>query len=252
MPDPLLTLALVFACLALVFFGFAVRARRDRHKRVRRMATRGTLGLLMLVTALLFGTLTVSTWGYHALTHEVVVLEVTTTRTGPQRFDARVEFPDGNHEIYPLRGDEVYVDARILKWKPAANLLGLHAEYELDRIAGRYTSLEDERSRPRTVYPLGTARPLDLFELRRSYPLLAPLVDAEYGSGTFVPVEDRASFEVLLSTSGLLVRPSRQQEEAETTGSVGVSAASAHRSTGPCGWSYTPPARDDEGNVTVT
>jgi len=170
------------------------------------MATRGTLGLLMLVTALLFATLTVPTLGYRALTHEEVVLVVTTVRTGPQRFDARVEFPDGTQEIYPLRGDEFYVDARILKWKPVANVLGLHTEYELDRIAGRYTSLTDEQSRPRTVYPLSSPEPLDLFQLRRSYPLLAPLLDAEYGSGTFVPVEDRARFEVRLSTSGLLVR----------------------------------------------
>lgn len=206
MPDPLITLAVAFACLALLFFGLAARARRERHKRVRRMATRGTLGLLMLVSALLFATLSVSTWGYQRLTREEVVLVITTTRTGPQRFDARVEFPDGSQEIYPLQGDEFYVDARILKWKPVANVLGLHTEYELDRIAGRYTSLEDERERPRTVYPLSSADPLDLFELRRSYPVLSPLVDAEYGSGTFVPVEDRARFEVLLSTSGLLVR----------------------------------------------
>lgn len=206
MPDPLVILAGVFASLAVVFLGSAARARRARHKRVRRMAARGTLGLLMLAAAVLFATLTVSTWGYRALTHEEVALVVTTTRTGPQRFDARVEFPDGNREIYPLRGDEFYVDARILKWKPVGNLLGLHTEYELDRIAGRYVSLEDERSRPRTVYPLGTAKPLDLFELRRSYALLAPLVDAEYGSGTFVPVDDRARFEVRVSTTGLLVR----------------------------------------------
>jgi hypothetical protein len=170
------------------------------------MAAHGTLGLLMLVTALLFSSLTVSTWGYRALTREEVVLLVTTTRTGPQRFDARVDFPDGGTEIYSLSGDEFYVDARILKWKPIANILGMHTEYELDRISGRYVSLEDEQTRPRTLYPLSTAKPLDLFELRRTYPLLAPLVDAEYGSATFVPSADNARFEVRISTSGLLVR----------------------------------------------
>lgn len=206
MPDPLITLAFVFACLSLVFFSYAARARHERHKRVRRMATRSTFGVLMLVSALLFTTLTVSTWGYHALTHEEVVLVVTTTRTGPQRFDARVEFPDGGEETYALSGDEFYVDARILKWKPIANVLGLHTEYALDRISGRYLALDDERDRPRTIYPLSSELPVDLFELRRTYPLLAPLVDAEYGSATFTPAEDRARFEVRLSTTGLLVR----------------------------------------------
>jgi hypothetical protein len=170
------------------------------------VAAHGTICLLMLVTALLFATLTVSTWGYRALTREVVVLVITTTRTGPQRFDALVEFPGGGAEIYPLAGDEFYVDARILKWKPIANVLGLHTEYTLDRISGRYRSLADERDQPRTIYPLSSEQPLDLFELRRSYPLLAPLVDAEYGSATFTPVEDQVRFEVRLSTTGLLVR----------------------------------------------
>lgn len=206
MSDPLILIALGFALLALVFFGMSVRATRRKHKRVRRVAAHGTLGLLMLVTALLFATLTVSTWGYRALTREEVVLVVTTTRTGPQRFDALVEFPDGNSEIYPLAGDEFYVDARILKYKPIANLLGLHTEYSLDRISGRYRSLADERDQARTIYPLSAEQPIDLFELRRSYPLLAPLVDAEYGSATFTPVEDQARFEVRLSTTGLLVR----------------------------------------------
>lgn len=206
MSDPLVVVASIFGLLALVFFWAAARARRRKSKRFRRMAARCTLGLLMLTTAMLFATLTVSTWGYRALTREEVVLMVTTTQTGPQRFDAHVEFPGGDMEIYPLAGDEFYVDARVLKWKAFGNLLGLHTAYELDRISGRYTSLEDERAQPRTLYPLSAARPLDLFELRRRYSLLAPLVDAEYGSATFIPTEDQGRFEVRLSTTGLLVR----------------------------------------------
>ncbi len=170
------------------------------------MAAHCTVGLVTLVTALLFSTLSISTWGYRALTREETVLVVTTTRTGPQRFDARVEFPNGGMEIYSLAGDEFYVDARILKFTPLANLVGLHTEYELDRISGRYITLEDERNLPRTLYPLSPAKSLDLFELRRNYSLLAPLVDTEYGSATFTPADDNARFEVRLSTTGLMIR----------------------------------------------
>src|SRR6267378_2754935 len=35
---------------------------------------------------------------------------------------------------YPISGDEIYVDARILKWHALANLLGLSTAYELDRV----------------------------------------------------------------------------------------------------------------------
>lgn len=206
MSDPLAVVAAAFALLSLLFLWRATRARRRKHKRFRRVAAHGTLCLLMLVTALLFATLAVSTLGYRALTREEVVLRLATTRTGPQRFDAQVEFPNGNREIYPLAGDEFYVDARILKFKPIANILGLHTEYELDRISGRYRSIDDERNRPRTLYPLSDTAPIDLFTLRRSYPWLAPLVDAEYGSATFAPSEDEARFEVRVSTTGLLIR----------------------------------------------
>ena len=105
-----------------------------------------------------------------------------------------------------LAGDEIYVDAHILKWKPIANLLGLHTAYELDRIAGRYHSLKDEQVSPRTVHSLGTDKPIDLFNLRRRYVFLAPLLDADYGSASFVPVTQPAEFDVMISTTGVLIR----------------------------------------------
>ena len=117
-----------------------------------------------------------------------------------------MEFPDGNAEIYSLAGDELYVDARVLKWKPLGNLLGLHTEYQLDRIAGRYRAIGQERDEPRTVYPLSAPSFIDLFDLRQRNAWLAPLVDAEYGSATFIPAGDEARFDVSLSTTGLLAR----------------------------------------------
>jgi hypothetical protein len=117
-----------------------------------------------------------------------------------------VRYPDGRQSAFALAGDEIYVDARILKWKPIANVFGLHTGYELDRVAGRYRDTEQERSAPRTVYALGEDKPVDLFGLRRRHAFLAPLLDAEYGSATFVPVTQPAELELRVSTTGLLIR----------------------------------------------
>ena len=87
-----------------------------------------------------------------------------------------------------------------------ANVIGLHTAYELDRVAGRYDDIVQERSGERTVFSLSEDRLVDLFGLRRRYTFLAPLLDAEYGSGTFVPVTRPAEFEVRVSTTGLLIR----------------------------------------------
>jgi hypothetical protein len=108
--------------------------------------------------------------------------------------------------MYELAGDAVYVDAHILKWHPYANLFGLHTSYELDRLGGRYHGIEQERSGARTIHSLAQHKPVDLFGLRRRHEFLAPLVDAQYGSATFLPVNGAAELELLVSNTGLLLR----------------------------------------------
>ena len=151
--------------------------------------------------------ITLGIQGYRAFTREDVAARISVQPTGPQRFTAKFSFPGGREAAFDLAGDEIYVDAHILKWKPLANLLGLHTAYELDRVAGRYHSVEQERSSPRTVHLLARDKPVDLFGLRRRHVFLEPLLDAEYGSATFVPVSKGGVFELRISPTGLLIRP---------------------------------------------
>jgi hypothetical protein len=88
-------------------------------------------------------------------------------------------------------------------------VLGLHTAYELDRMAGRYRDIPQERSASRTIYQLSEERSVDLFGLRRRYEFLSPLLDAEYGSATFVPVSKPVELELRVSTSGLLIREAK-------------------------------------------
>ncbi|MBT8335152.1 MAG: hypothetical protein KJO11_01020, partial [Gemmatimonadetes bacterium] len=167
----------------------------------------GTLGLLFASLGALSATLGVSTQGYRALTSEELAATVTTVPTGPRTFQAYVEFPDGRDTTLAVAGDQVLVDARILKWHAVGNLIGLRTQYELDRLTGRYVDVGDERALERSVHSLGRDSRLDLYELLERYSLLRLLVDAEYGSATFVEVTEPGRFEVLVSTTGLLIRP---------------------------------------------
>jgi len=201
---PLFVMGVVFALagLIVVLLGFVRLFQRRPFGFVIRLLFGSTLALSgLLAVALVLGV-----HGYQALTQEVVAARITVTPRGEQRFDAHIRFAGGREARYALAGDEIYVDAHILKWTPAANLLGLHTAYELDRIAGRYRRIEDERSALRTVHALGAERPVDLFELRRRHAWLAPLFDAGYGSATFVPADHPAELEVRVSTTGLLIR----------------------------------------------
>jgi hypothetical protein len=154
----------------------------------------------------LFATISIATQGYRALTREDLAATVKIEPAGPGRFNARFQFPDGREAVFNLAGDELYVDAHILKWKSIANYFGLHTSYELDRVAGRYLKLEDEQTKPRTVFALSRKKPINMFSLRQRYALLSPLLDAEYGSGTFIEVQQAIELEIRVSTTGLLIR----------------------------------------------
>jgi hypothetical protein len=165
------------------------------------------LSLLMLMTGLTVALVAAGTKGYKALTREELAATVSITPLGSQRFQARVAYPDGRDTTFALAGDELYMDARILKWKPFVNILGRHTAYRLDRIAGRYTSLRDEKVKTRTIYSLdGGMMPWDLFFLRTRCTFLAPFLDAQYGSATFAPVEGRSTVRIMVTTSGLIAR----------------------------------------------
>ena len=180
-----------------------------RRRRPFRFVLRTVLGLLLLVTGALLWAISIGINGYRALTREEVAARVIVQPLNePQRFSATFHVTGRAEAIhYELAGDALYVDAHVLKWKPAANMIGLHTAYELDRVAGRYDDIERERAAVRTVYSLAPERRIDLFGLRQRFAFLSPLLDAEYGSGTFVSVTQPAELEVRVSTTGLLFRP---------------------------------------------
>lgn len=176
------------------------------RRRPLRFTIDALLGLLLLISGALFFTLGVATRGYQTFTREVVAARVMVSPTGSQRFTAQFRFPDGREARFALAGDQIYVDAHILKWKAVANFFGLHTAYEFDRVAGRYVDLVQEQAGPRAVYSLADNTPVNIFSLRQRYALLAPLLDADYGSGTFGLANRPITFEVCVSTTGLLIR----------------------------------------------
>jgi hypothetical protein len=196
--------SVIFLLLSLIFFYAFITSLRKRKLfgAVRNI----TFALLMLAISLLAGVISISVQGYNALTREELAASVEIIPAGEQSFTAIISLPDGDKKQFNLEGDELYIDAHILKWKSVANLLGLHTYYELDRVAGRYTGIEDEVNKKRTVFSLAEKRQVDIFKLRLKYPFLTFLVDAEYGSASFLSVNQNREIDVMVSTTGLLIR----------------------------------------------
>jgi len=145
---------------------------------------------------------------YSRLTYESPVADLIFKATGPQRYQATlIRAPSGEMQVFVINGDEWQLDARVLKWRGWATMLGLDAQYRLERLSGRYLGIDQERSATRTVYGLSDNPGIDLWAWSVEHPKWVPFVDAVYGSATFLPMADGARFRVTLSQTGLLARP---------------------------------------------
>ena len=202
--SPLFIVAILFGVLGagLVVHGLMTLPRIG----LLRFSYRSLFGMLLVSLGALAGTISIGIQGYQALAREDIAARISIVPTGPQQFSAVFLYPDGRAATYAIAGDAIYVDAHILKWKPWANIFGLHTVYELDRVAGRYHSIEQEKGAQRSIYSLRKHSPVDIFALRQRYAFLEPLLDATYGSATFLAITRPAELELNISTTGLLMR----------------------------------------------
>lgn len=166
---------------------------------------------------------------YLRLTHEQTVATLSFRQLQPQIFQTTLHLATGETRHFQLYGDEWQLDARVLKWHNWAVIAGWDARYRLERLSGRYRDIEHERLRPRSVFdltpvprvgdwtwpetwPQDFVKKVDLWQLGQSYPQVLPMVDAIYGSASYVPMYDGARYEVRLSQTGLLARAIDQNE----------------------------------------
>jgi hypothetical protein len=202
---PLNALIAILGLIGLLLLIVAVRRFRVMNMGSGVFSSAAGLVLLLLAAAALALVMNLRT--YQRLTSETPAGELDLSRVAPHQYDAVITYPNGTVAVFFLRGDEWQVDARILKWLGTVDLLGFDTAFRLDRISGRYTKIEDEQGQPRTVYELHPPDAVDLWDLARRYHRWLPWVDALYGSATFLPMADKASYEISASQSGLIARP---------------------------------------------
>ena len=195
----------VFGFLSIFFLARTIRnARRGR-------LIRASGALLSWVTSLAVAALAVlllfSYYSYGRLTAEQVISTIEFRRIAPDTYRARLMIEGQIDQLFELHGDEWQMDARIVNWTPPATILGLEPIYRLERLSGRYSEIERERSEPRTVHALSEEQAIDVWAVARRFPILMPGIDAYYGTATYVPMADGARFEVSLTRDAIVARP---------------------------------------------
>ncbi|HVK99050.1 MAG TPA: hypothetical protein VM553_04525 [Dongiaceae bacterium] len=176
---------------------------------------KGTGGILALVLAVILALTAVNANGYRPLNDEYTVATISFARTGDQQFQASLVLQSNGTEMpFDMNGDLWQIDARVIKWKGLLAALGGQPSYKLDRLQGRYYSLEDEQTKPRSIFALSNPDVgFDLWSVVRGLSRHLAWFDAEYGSATFLPMADGAQYSVRLTPSGMVARPENAQAE---------------------------------------
>ncbi len=159
---------------------------------------------LALGLALLLG-LTLRTW--ERLTDEALIAELSFDPLGPGRW--RVTLATGDRcrpRSFILEGEQWRLDARFLKWKPWANLLGLDARYRLERLESRHPEVAEGGTTTVSAYDLGPRQDPDLLRLARLLDHFGLLLDTLYGSSAYHDIDPALRYRVYRSQWGLLVR----------------------------------------------
>lgn len=180
---------------------------------------RGMFGLALLAVALVVLLGAYDVFRYKQIMFEQVVATIDFKKVGEQHYEALLVDSKGTEQRYTLHGDQWQLDARVVKLKGYLSTFGVRPGYRLERIGGRYYDLEQEHSVKRSVYALNESLyGVDVWKWINKYPDWMPIVDAVYGSATYLPMADGALYEVSLSHTGLLARPlNASAEEAVNT-----------------------------------
>ncbi len=201
-------LSIILLLTALVVtMGLVLRTLKKLRQKQFSAGLRNGLYSLLTLFLLITGTLLVSNiLVYHRLTHETPIARLYIKPLASQLSQVSIiSLPDCQVSQFTLKGDEWQMDARIIKWHNWANLLGLDALYQLDRIQGRYRSIEQQRQNLPTVFKLEQQPEPDLWALKKQYQWL-PLLDAQYGQSVFMAMTAGQWYEVHLSQNGLIAR----------------------------------------------
>ncbi|TYC62620.1 multidrug transporter [Marinobacter sp. BW6] len=173
---------------------------------------KGTLVFGVILAGLYVLVIAVNLTSYQSLVGMKTVATISTQRQAEQIWQVTLESQAGVSTVRTLQGDQWQLDARILRFSGPFRWLDILPGYRLEQLSGRYTSLEQERSAPRTTIGLSEGIWPDLWQFDQEFNL--PFLEAVDGNMTFMPMRDGAVFDIKLSSSGLAAVPVNEQARA--------------------------------------
>jgi len=199
------------------------------HVRRRRLGRASSNGLGSGICFLLGGlglSLAFNLYAYQRLTYEQPVATLTCRQAGGESSSdvfrvhlARAQAPDRTFRVV---GQSWQLSARVLKWRAWANLIGLDARYQFNRLSGRYESAQQAIRKRHTVYELNDrGGGLSAWATVHWLNTWLPLIDTRYGSAVYMPMANGARYKVALTQSGLVARAANAEARQAVRGWTG-------------------------------
>ncbi|MFT5350816.1 MAG: hypothetical protein ACI909_002128 [Planctomycetota bacterium] len=166
------------------------------------------ISLVLLSTTAITVLSVLNIHSYQRFSQETKVADIHFYRISSQLYLAEIQLSGSEHkQQFRVMGDQWQLSARVIKWQAPLTVLEFDSLYRLDRLQGRYAALKQERYAPRSVYSLNVDSNLDLWSLIEKYKHWLPWLDAYYGSATYLPMANDASFQINMTQLGLLAKP---------------------------------------------
>ncbi|HRE42789.1 MAG TPA: hypothetical protein PKY87_02335 [Terricaulis sp.] len=193
---------------------------------------RGVLGGgAFLAVAAILALIGLNVQTYHRLgeaQRQVATLQF--TQVSPRTYDVTLtEFNDdgstGQVRNFTAVGDDWMLRARVLRWRPWATVLGLDAQYRLDRFDSSYRDVAEARTTPPSVEDLQPERRtgLDFLPIAQAVGNVVPLVDTpEHGQAVYWPMADGAIYRVNITAQGQLLPDEVNEAAAEAVATWGA------------------------------
>ncbi len=213
------SIILLIPALLLLLIAWLLFAGSRRTRGMGRFL-RGVFGLLFFLLALALGGLAMLLHNYLHIADDIAIARVSIKQLGPQDFQMVFVPRAGATRTLDLHGDQWEVDARVIRWDLPAQLAGFPPLYQIERIGGRYRDIAQEHASPRSVVAVNDPAWFDIWTFKHRFPRWLPFVDADYGSGAYLPMVDGGQFDLFLNTrGGLLAKPADEATKAKLAAS---------------------------------
>ncbi len=169
---------------------------------------RGSLGFTLILFSVFILIFALDLFSYSKSGNGETLATLKFKHIQDQEFDVELVNSSGQSNNYILQGDQWQLDVRLVR------LLGVFNDelpsYKLERLSGRYLSLEQEKNAPRTVHGLADGKMIDTWQWLTEQKWLS-IIQAKNGSAAFMPISDGAIYQVKLTQKGLMAEAINEQ-----------------------------------------